>query len=43
MSLKNSCQHVKQLQSIDEVNVQGHTLYHYTLSDGRISDAETVG
>ena len=29
-------------QSFDDVNVQGHAFYHYTLSDGRISDAETL-
>ena len=33
---------MKQSQSIDEVNVQGHAFYHYTLSDGRILDAETL-
>ena len=25
-----SCQHVKQSQPFDEVNVQGHAFYHYT-------------
>ena len=25
------CQHVKQSQPLDEVNVQGHAFYHYTL------------
>ena len=25
-----SCQHVKQSQPFDDVNVQGHAFYHYT-------------
>ena len=33
---------MKQSQATNEVTVQGHaSFYHYTLSDGRSSDAET--